>query len=62
MRLRIIAILTQGAAASDALARVDGVLAWLAGNATAPVETPLTSWRIFRTAASGGMTPRGARA
>ena len=45
MRLRSIAIclLTQGAAASDALARVDGVLAWLAGNSTAPAHWAVTS-------------------
>ena len=45
MRLRSIALclLTQGAAASDALARVDGVLAWLAGNATAPAHWPIRS-------------------
>ena len=46
MRLRIIALclLTHAAAAaSDALARVDGVLAWLAGNATAPAHWSVTS-------------------
>ena len=44
MRLRSIALLlTQGAAASDGLARVDGVLAWLAGNATAPAHWPIRS-------------------
>ena len=46
MRLRIIALclLTHAAAAaSDALARVDGVLAWLAGNATAPAHWPIRS-------------------
>ena len=48
MRLRIIALciclLTHAAAAaSDALTRVDGVLAWLAGNATAPAHWPIRS-------------------
>ena len=46
MRLRIIALclLTHAAAAApDALARVDGVLAWLAGNATAPAHWAVTS-------------------
>ena len=42
-RAALLCLLTQGAAASDALARVDGVLAWLAGNATAPAHWPIRS-------------------
>ena len=42
-RAALLCLLTQGAAAPDALARVDGVLAWLAGNATAPAHWPIRS-------------------
>ena len=42
-RAALLCLLTQGAAASDALARVDSVLAWLAGNATAPAHWAVTS-------------------